>query len=78
MEENVLHQSKEETQERGGYRIQETEDQQKKKTKGIAKMLMKKPQTKLHSRSIGLAKKFLWFLSKNKRRIFHFHQEIFE
>lgn len=46
MEENVLHQSKEETQERGGYGIQEREDQQKKKTKGIAKMLMKKPQTK--------------------------------
>ena len=27
--------------------------------------------------SIGLAKKFLRFLSKNKRHIFHFHQELY-
>ena len=27
--------------------------------------------------SIGLAKRFLWFLSKNKRHIFHFHQELY-
>ena len=26
---------------------------------------------------IRLAKKFLWFLSKNKRHIFHFHQELY-
>ena len=26
---------------------------------------------------IGLAKKCLWFLSKNKRHIFHFHQELY-
>ena len=25
---------------------------------------------------VGLAKKFFWFLSKNKRHIFHFHQEL--
>ena len=27
--------------------------------------------------SIGLAKKCLWFLSKNKRHFFHFHQELY-
>ena len=27
--------------------------------------------------SIGLAKKFLWFLSKNKGHIFHIHQELY-
>ena len=27
--------------------------------------------------SIGLARKCLWFLSKNKRHIFHFHQELY-
>lgn len=42
MEKNVLHQSKEE---RGTCGIQET-DQQKKKTKEIAKILLKEPQRK--------------------------------
>ena len=27
--------------------------------------------------SIGIAKKFLLFLSKNKKRIFHFHQKLY-
>ena len=27
--------------------------------------------------SVGLAKNCLWFLSKNKRHIFHFHQELY-
>ena len=26
---------------------------------------------------IGLTKKCLWFLSKNKRHVFHFHQELY-
>ena len=28
-------------------------------------------------KSIGLAEKCLWFLSKNKRHIFHFHPELY-
>ena len=38
----------------------------------VAKIL----QSKTLSLSIGLAKNFFWFLSKNKRHIFHFHQEL--